>query len=194
MVLLQNLYHRTLELASHKRAPVFLGILSFTEAIIMPVPPDVMLAPMVLADKRKAWKLAMLTTVTSVAGGIVGYLIGIYLYESLGLWLIELYQMDEHFSTIQQWYNDYGVWMIFIAGFLPIPYKVFTVASGVFSMAVAPFVIASLLGRGVRFYLVAGLCYLSVDSVESLLKKYPRHVAGGLTIILVAGFAYWYFS
>lgn len=194
MSLISRLYDKTLVLASHKQAPAYLGVLSFSEAVFFPIPPDAMLIPMVLADKAKAWRLAALTTITSVSGGVLGYLIGTYMYESVGLWLVEFYRMENNFSVIQQWYREYGIWMIFAAGFLPIPYKVFTVASGVFSMALIPFVIASTLGRGIRFYLVAALAYWSVDSVNSLVRKYPYHIGWGVILVLVIGLVYWFYS
>ena len=131
---------------------------------------------MSIADKQKAWYYAFITSFWSVAGGLVGYLIGVYLYESVGLWIIELYGMREYFDSLQSWYDEYGIWLIFLAGFLPIPYKVFTIASGVFAFALLPFLIGSIIGRSTRFFIVSGICYWASDSVLRIVEKFNSKV------------------
>ena len=191
MVTFQQVYDRVLALAAHRHAPAYLGGLSFSEAIIFPIPPDVMLIPMALANRKRAWRFAVIATITSVAGGLVGYLIGLYLYEAIGVWLIQLYSMDGYFDTLRIWYAQYGIWIILAAGFLPIPYKAFTIASGVFAMALIPFLVGSLIGRGARFFAVSAICYWAGNSVDSILRRTSSPVAWAASLVLVIGFVYW---
>ena len=186
-----RIYERTLELVSRRHAPAYLGGLSFTEAVFLPIPPDFLLIPMVLANRSKAWYFASLTTITSVLGGLVGYLIGVFLYDSVGIWLIELYGLEEYFYALKGWYDDYGIWVVLISGFLPIPYKVFTIASGVFAMAVIPFIIGSVIGRGARFFAVSSVCYWAGDSVDYIMKRYAAPIGWLITILVVLLIVYW---
>lgn len=171
MRLFGRLYDTALRWSSHRHAPRYLGVLSFTESSFFPIPPDVMLAPMVLARPERTWWLATLTTVTSVLGGVFGYFIGALLFSEIGRPLIELYHAEAAFERVQQWFADYGVWVVLLAGFSPIPYKLFTITSGMLSMALAPFVLASCLGRGARFFLVAALLYWGGARFERFLRQ-----------------------
>ena len=186
-----QVYERLLVLVSSRQAPAYLGGLSFSEAVILPIPPDFLLIPMVLAQRSKAWYFAALTTITSVLGGLAGYLIGVFLYDSVGVWLIELYGLEEYFQTLNTWYDEYGIWMVLISGFLPIPYKVFTIASGVFAMAAIPFIIGSVIGRGARFFAVSAICYWAGDSVHYIMKRYAAPIGWLLTILVVVLIVYW---
>ena len=177
--------------ANHKNAPAYLGALSFFEAFIVPIPPDFILIPMSIAAKHKAWFYAFITSLFSVLGGLFGYLIGVFLYESVGLWIVDLYGMQDHFDLIQTWYGEYGIWMIFFAGFLPIPYKVFTIASGVFAMALLPFLVGSIIGRSTRFFLVSAICYWASDSVLRIMEEFGSKAMILISIALVIGFVYW---
>ncbi len=185
MKIFSSLYAWTLRWAEHKFAPRILALLTFSASIFFPVPPDVLLAPMVLAQPKKAWSFATLTTVASVIGGIVGYGLGFYMFDP---WIhpivIELGYQGK-LDTIMAWFERWGVWVVFIAGFSPIPYKLFTVSAGVLQMAFIPFVIASTVGRGMRFFLVAGLIKWGGKTVEQKLKKYID-VIGWLVVILIA--------
>ncbi|MEL7297627.1 MAG: YqaA family protein, partial [Pseudomonadota bacterium] len=163
--------------------------LSFAESSFFPIPPDVMLAPMVLADRRKAWFLAAVTTVTSVAGGVLGYLIGSLLFGSIEPWLMESHYAEAYLRSLQ-WFQEYGVWVVFIAGFSPIPYKVFTIGAGAASMSFVPFIIASLVGRGARFFLVAGLIFAGGPRAEEHLRVYVDRI-GWASVVLVAGALLW---
>lgn len=184
MKLFAPLYERAMRWARHPQAPRFLGALSFAESSFFPVPPDVMLAPMALAQPDRAWRLAWLTTWTSVAGGLLGYAIGRLAFASLEPWL----QTTDYWSAYQQavaWFGDWGVLAVFIAGFSPIPYKVFTVAAGALSMALLPFALASLVGRGARFFLVAGLMRWGGARMEAQLHRHIDRL-GWATVALVA--------
>lgn len=169
--------------ARHRHAPWYLGGLSFAESSFFPIPPDVMLAPMSLANPSRAWLFALITTVASVAGGVLGYFIGMFAFD-----LIEPVIRDgrywDGYLEAREWFVRWGFWAVFLAGFSPIPYKVFTIAAGVAAMALLPFVLASLIGRGARFFLVAGLMALGGARMEALLQRYVDRL-GWATIALV---------
>jgi len=184
MRLFSPLYARAMQWARHRHAPVYLGTMSFAESSFFPVPPDVMLAPMCLARPERAWRFALLTTVTSVAGGLAGYAIGYFAFEALAPWL-QTTKYWASYQTAVQWFSDYGFWAVFIAGFSPIPYKVFTIAAGALSMALLPFTLASIIGRGARFYLVAGLMKWGGERMETALQRYVDRI-GWATVALAA--------
>lgn len=170
----------------HPKATWYLGVLSFTESSFFPVPPDVMLAPMCLASPRRAWWFALLTTLTSVAGGLLGYAIGYFALDAVMPWL----QDSRYWPAFQQaseWFDKWGVWAIFIAGFSPIPYKVFTVAAGALSMALLPFTLASIVGRGLRFFMVAGLMAWGGARMELFLKRYVDRIGWATVALIVVG-------
>lgn len=178
-----SIYDRVITWSRHRHAPRYLAALSFSESSFFPIPPDVMLAPMVLANPHKAWNLALLTTVTSVLGGVLGYLIGMFSFELVEPLLQDAGYYPKYLQA-KQWFDEWGFWAVFLAGFSPIPYKVFTITAGVISMAFLPFVVASAIGRGARFYLVAGLLYWGGDSMEKTLRKYID-IIGWATVALV---------
>ena len=184
MKLFAPLYARAMQWARHRHAPWYLGALSFTESSFFPIPPDVMLAPMCLAQPQKAWRFAWITTITSVLGGLFGYAIGALAFAWVEPWL-QTSQYWAPYQTALQWFAEWGVLAVFIAGFSPIPYKVFTVAAGVLSMALLPFTLASIVGRGGRFFLVAGLMRWGGARMEAELHKHIDRL-GWATVALVA--------
>ena len=184
MRLFSPLYARAMRWARHRHAPAYLGTVSFAESSFFPVPPDVLLAPMCLARPERAWRLALLTTLSSVAGGLAGYAIGHFAFEAIAPWL-QTTQYWASYQTAVRWFQDYGFWAVFIAGFSPIPYKVFTLAAGALTMALLPFILASIIGRGARFYLVAGLRKWGGASMEAALHRYVDRL-GWATVALVA--------
>ncbi|MGI9309550.1 MAG: YqaA family protein [Gammaproteobacteria bacterium] len=171
MRLFSGLMDRVLEWSRHRHAPWYLGGLSFAESSFFPIPPDVMLAPMVLAKPETAWRLAGITTVTSVAGGIAGYLIGVWAMDMITPVLHD-YGYWEAFEKSQVWFREWGFWAVLAAGFSPIPYKIFTIAAGAMSMMFAPFVLASAVGRGARFFMVAALMAWGGPRFEEHLRRY----------------------
>jgi len=177
------IYDRVLIWSRHRHAPRYLAALSFSESSFFPIPPDVMLAPMVLASPHKAWNLALLTTVTSVLGGVLGYLIGMYSFELVEPILRDAGYYPKYLQA-KAWFAEWGFWAVFLAGFSPIPYKVFTITAGVISMAFLPFVVASAIGRGARFFLVAGLLSWGGKDMEETLRKYID-IIGWVTVLLV---------
>lgn len=190
MKLFSPLYRLAMTWSRHPRAPWYLGCMSFAESSFFPVPPDVMLAPMCLANPRRAMAFALLTTLTSVAGGLLGYAIGLLAIDVILPWL----QQSRYWSAYQTavaWFDEWGVWAVFIAGFSPIPYKVFTIAAGALSMALLPFTIASIVGRGLRFFLVAGLMAWGGARMEAMLNRYVDRL-GWATVALLVVAGLWY--
>lgn len=183
MKLFSSLYVRAMQWARHKYASYWLALVSFTESSFFLVPPDVMLAPMSLARPDKAWFYALLTTVTSVAGGLLGYLIGVFALELVEP-LIQQFGYQHAYLTAKNWFQDWGFWAIFIAGFTPIPFKVFTIAAGAVGMLLVPFIIGALVGRGLRFFLVAGLMCWGGPALETKLHQW-MDLLGWLTILIL---------
>ena len=184
MKLFSPLYARAMRWARHPRAPWYLGGLSFAESSFFPIPPDVMLAPMSLAQPGRAVWFATLTTLTSVLGGVFGYLIGIFAYEVIAPLLEEGGRYAHSFALAKEWFADWGFWAVFAAGFSPIPYKVFTITAGVLHMAFLPFVVASFIGRGARFYLVAVLMAWGGPAMEDKLHRWVDWL-GWLTVAVL---------
>lgn len=185
MKLFGPLYERVLDWSRHRFAERYLGALSFAESSFFPIPPDVMLAPMCLADRKRAWRYATITTVCSVAGGLAGYAIGMGVFEAIEPWLAESKYWDAY-QTSRAWFDQYGVLAIFVAGFSPIPYKVFTIAAGVAALNLPGFFVASTIGRGARFFLVAGLVVLGGDKLEANLRRYVEGIGWVVVILAVA--------
>ncbi len=182
-----KLYSKVLGWSRHKRAEWFLGGLSFAESSFFPIPPDVLLAPMSLSQPEKAMRFAFVTTIASVLGGVLGYLIGYFFIDAIIPWLETSHYWGKYL-TAQQWFSEWGFWAVFIAGFSPIPYKVFTLSAGALSMAFIPFVIASTVGRGARFFLVAMLLSWGGEALEKTLHIYINRIGWGVTLLLVVGF------
>ena len=178
------LYAKVLRWSRHRHAARYLAALSFAESSFFPIPPDVMLAPMCLAERAKAWRFALIATVFSVLGGIAGYAIGYGLFELIEPWL-----RDSHYwSAYEQsrtWFDEYGVWIVFVAGFSPIPYKIFTIAAGVALLNLPAFILASLIGRGARFFLVAGFVRVGGEKLESGIERHVERL-GWATVALLA--------
>jgi len=181
--LFSRLFDQCLEWSRHRHAPWYLGALSFAESSFFPIPPDIMLAPMVLAERRKAWSYALLTTVTSVVGGLAGFAIGAIAIDWVTP-LLEKFGYVDAFALAQDWFMRWGFWAILAAGFSPIPYKIFTIAAGAMSMPLLPFSLASIVGRGARFFLVAGLIYFGGEPLERNLRRYVD-VIGWVVVALI---------
>ena len=192
MKIFSPIYESCLRWAKHKHAIYYLGVMSFFESIIFPIPVDVMLAPMCLSRLDRAWYYAAVATVTSVLGGIFGYLMGVYLGTSVVEPLLVEWGFGESFSKTQAWFSEYGVFMVFIAGFAPIPYKIFTVSAGALSLSpyadLTPFIIASSFGRAGRFYLVAYLLRLGGEKMEQKLHKSIDYIGWGVVIVAIVGY------
>ncbi len=190
----KKLYDKALDWSRHRHAAKYLCALSFSESSFFPIPPDVMLAPMALARPEKAIRFAMLTTIFSVLGGVLGYGIGFFLFDSISPWLQETHYWEKYLLA-ENWFKDWGFWAIFVAGFSPIPYKVFTIAAGALQMFFLPFVLASMIGRGARFFLIAMLLAGGGEKLESKLRQYMDvlgWVVVGLVVIGAGVYKYLY--
>jgi membrane protein YqaA with SNARE-associated domain len=183
MRLFSGLYARVMVWARHKYATYWLALVSFSESSFFLIPPDVMLAPMSLARPDRAWFYAGLTTAASVLGGLLGYAIGLFAFQLAEPWLISLDYMHAY-QQASAWFDQWGFWAIFLAGFTPIPYKIFTIAAGAANMLLLPFVIGSLIGRGMRFFLVAGLMRWGGPELEASLHLWVDRL-GWLTVLIL---------
>lgn len=185
MKIFTTLYDWTMRWAEHRFAPAALAFLTFCESVFFPIPPDVLLAPMVLAKPKSAWRLATLTTIASVIGGVVGYLLGYMLFEPVIEPLLQQYGYMPKFQLAMDWFTQYGVWVVFLAGFSPIPYKVFTLSAGFLQMMFMPFLIASAVGRGMRFFLVAGLIKFGGEKMEQKIRNSVDVIGWSVVILAV---------
>ncbi len=191
MRLFGPLYRRVLGWATHPHAERYLGALSFAESSFFPIPPDVMLAPMCLADRRKAWRFALITTLASLAGGIAGYAIGYFLFEAIEPWLHSMGYWPVYLRG-KEWFDSWGVWAVFVAGFSPIPYKIFTISAGVAVLNFPGFVLASLIGRGARFFLVAGLVVAGGERMEAVIETYVERIGWAVVaLVCIIGGLLW---
>ena len=188
----QKLYDRALNWSKHRHAPKYLCGLSFAESSFFPVPPDVMLAPMALAQPAKALHFAMLTTIASVLGGMFGYAIGFFAFDTITPWLQETRYWVKYLLA-REWFDEWGFWAIFVAGFSPIPYKIFTIAAGALSMMFLPFVLASVVGRGARFFLVAMLIAWGGERLEEGLRSYMDRIGWTMVLLVIIGGAVYKF-
>ena len=169
--MLKGVYDWTMGLAAHRHALTVLFLIAFIESSIFPIPPDVLLIPMILATRQKAWRIALVCTVASVIGGMAGYGIGHFLFEQVGRPVLELYHMTPKFAQFQDGYNKWGAWAVFFAGITPFPYKVITILSGVTGLNVPVFIVSSILARGIRFFLVAWLLWKFGDPIREFIEK-----------------------
>lgn len=184
MRLFSTLYDRALGWAAHPHAPRYLAGLSFAESSFFPIPPDVMLAPMALAQPARAWYYAALTTIASVLGGVAGYIIGLYAIDLVEPLLRQAGYWD-HYLTARDWFQRWGFWAVLIAGFSPVPYKIFTIAAGAVGMFMPVFVLASIVGRGGRFFLVSALMRWGGDRMREVLRTYMDRVGWAMVVLAV---------
>ncbi|MDT0583048.1 YqaA family protein [Brumicola blandensis] len=183
MKIFERCYDLCLKWAQHRHAEKYLAGLSCSESMFFPIPPDVMLAPMALSQPQKAWRFAAVTTIASVIGGVLGYLLGYFAFETMIQPLVIDMGYQAKLEQATLWFEQYGVWVVFLAGFSPIPYKVFTITAGFMHMALLPFIVASTIGRGLRFFLVAALMKYGGPMMELKLKKYIE-VIGWATVAI----------
>lgn len=187
--MLRKLYDRTIGLASGRHATWALGAVSFAESSFFPIPPDVMLIPMVLARRDRAWLFAAWCTVASVIGGAFGYAIGALLYDSVGAWLIHLYGYDGAMESFRASYAEWGMWIILIKGLTPIPYKLVTITSGFAGYNFPLFILLSIITRGLRFFIVAALLHRYGESIRGFIEGRLELVTTLLLVAIVGGFA-----
>jgi membrane protein YqaA with SNARE-associated domain len=186
---MKKLYDWTMSLASSKHAPFALGAIAFAESSFFPVPPDVILVPMTLAEPKKAWYFAAVCTIASVAGGALGYAFGALFYDTIGHWLINLYGYAEKMEALRAFYAQWGAIFILVKGLTPIPYKLVTIVSGLLAYNFPLFIALSIITRGARFFVLAAAINRFGDPIRSRLESHFGLFVGSLAVIVVAGFA-----
>ena len=186
--MLRSLYARVLSLSAGPNAPWWLAAISFAEASFFPIPPDVLLIPMALARPQRAWFLALVCTAASVAGGALGYLIGYALFDVLATPLLHAYHYEGAFARFKDSYAEYGLWVILLKGITPIPYKIVTIASGAASFNFGVFMAASLVTRGARFFLVAGLLRFFGEPIRTFIERQLGWVLLAILVGIIGGF------
>lgn len=187
--LTRSIYDYTLNLAAKQNALTWLFIISFIESSFFPIPPDIMIIPMVLATPKEAYKIAGVATIASVLGGYFGYFIGVYGFELIARPLLEFYGYMAQFAKFENYYHEYGAWIVFGAGITPFPYKIITIASGVVQLDLVVFTIASVIARGMRFYLIAWLLKRFGDPMKVFIEKNLNLLSVLFLLLLIGGFA-----
>lgn len=181
-------YDYMLDLSARPNAMFFLFLVAFAESSFFPIPPDIMIIPMVLAMPQKAWRIAGLATVASVAGGCFGYAIGVYFFDLIAKPILTFYGYMHQFDVFKDYYHEWGAWIVFGAGITPFPYKVITIASGVVELNLVTFTIASVIARGMRFYLVAWLLKKYGAPMKVFIEKNLGILSVLFLILLIGGF------
>lgn len=177
-----------MDLAGHRHALLALAVISFAESSIFPIPPDVLLIPMILAARERAWLIAGVCTLASVVGGVAGYAIGALLFDTLGQPIVEFYGYLDRYQEFQAGYEEWGAWIVAGAGFTPFPYKVITITSGVMQLDFGVFMIASIASRGARFFLVAALLWYFGPPIRSFIERYLAQLTILFFVLLFGGF------
>ncbi|MDP6785943.1 MAG: YqaA family protein [Rhodospirillales bacterium] len=186
--MLRGLYDWTMKWAAHRHALAALFAVAFVESSVFPIPPDVLIIPMVLASRDKAWRIAAVCTAGSVLGGLAGYGIGYFMYESVGRPLLDFYGYGTQFSAFQERYNEWGAWIVAGAGVTPFPYKVITIASGVTGLDIVVFTVASVASRGLRFFVEAGLLWRFGAPIRVFVETHLNRLAILFFVLLLGGF------
>jgi len=182
-----RLYSRTLAVAAHRHAMAALALIAFAESSFLPLPPDILLVPMTLAQPRRAWLIAAVCTIASVTGGYVGYAIGYFLFDTIGLRVLEFYHMMDKYEAFKAAFAEWGAWIIIIKGLTPIPYKLVTIASGAAQFDLVTFTMASLVSRSLRFFLLAALLWRFGEPIRDFIERRLMLVTSLAAAALVGG-------
>lgn len=186
--MIYRLYSRTLAVAAHRHAMAAMALISFAESSFLPLPPDILLVPMTLAQPRRAWLIAAVCTIASVTGGYVGYAIGYFLFDSIGLPVLEFYHMMDKYEAFKAAFAEWGAWIIVMKGLTPIPFKLVTIASGAAQFDLVTFTIASLVSRSLRFFLLAALLWRFGEPIRDFIERRLMLVTSMIAAALVGGF------
>lgn len=186
---IRRIYDEVIHLSAKQHALFWLAVISFVESSFFPIPPDIMLIPMILATPKQAWKIAGVCTVASVIGAYLGYAIGFYFFQLIAEPLLNFYGYLEKFNKFKDLYNEYGAWIVFGAGITPFPYKIITIASGVVHLNLAVFTVASIIARGLRFFLIAWLLYAHGEKMRIFIEKNLGWLSVLFLVLLIGGFA-----
>ena len=186
--MIYRLYSRTLAVAAHRYAMAAMALISFAESSFLPLPPDILLVPMTLAQPRRAWLIAAVCTIASVTGGYVGYAIGYFLFDAIGLPVLEFYHMMDKYEAFKAAFAEWGAWIIVIKGLTPIPFKLVTIASGAAQFDLVTFTLASLVSRSLRFFLLAALLWRFGEPIRDFIERRLMLVTSMIAAALVGGF------
>jgi membrane protein YqaA with SNARE-associated domain len=192
-MLLKNIYNKILLISAKPKAEIFLGSIAFIESSFFPIPPDLLLLPMALARPLKWIRLAIIATFFSVLGGVFGYFIGVFLWDTIGQSIIDFYHLENQFDVFRNNYNEKGALIVFIAGFTPIPYKLITISSGGMHLDLMTFIVASLLSRGARFFILTGIIRIFGDTAKKIIDKYFGMLTLSIGLIVIIIFSWLYF-
>ena len=190
MKIFEPLYDKVLEWARHRNAEWYLAIISFIESSFFPIPTAFMLAPMVLANRNRAFWLASLATITSVTGGLFGYFIGYFLFDQVGMSIIEFFGKQQKFTEVKAMFLEHGVWIVLLAGVTPLPYKLCTITSGLLGLALLPFIVASIIGRAAQFFIIAVVLWWGGPQIEQHLRRWMEIIGWALIAAAVTAFFY----
>lgn len=188
MKIFEPLYDKVLQWSRHRHAERYLSAVSFAESSFFPIPTAFMLAPMVLAQRDRSWWLATLATLTSVAGGVFGYLIGFFLFEQVGQNIIDFLGKETAFLELKARFLKDGVWLVLLAGVTPIPYKLCTITSGLLGLALIPFIMASLVGRAGQFFIIAAVLWWGGPKIETHLRRWMEIIGWALVAAVVVAY------
>lgn len=186
--MLRKLYDWTLRQAAHPHATIVMGVISFAESVFFPIPIDILLIPMVIAKRTKAFLYAFVATITSTLGAGFGYLIGAFLFVEIAQPILEIYGYMDKFEIFKSMYNENGIWAVMIGALSPIPFKVVTITSGATGMAIIPFLITSFLARGLRYFLICAILYFFGEKLRYFVEKYMGLIFTLFVILLIGGF------
>lgn len=186
--MLQRLYDWIMRVAAGPNATWWLAGVAFVESSVFPIPPDVLLIPMILAARDKAWRYALVATISSVVGGWLGYAIGMLLYDTVGQWVIRIYGLQAQFEAFRSTFNEWGAWIVLLKGATPIPYKLITIAAGVAHLDPVTFTLASIGSRAMRFFLVAALLWRFGPPIRTFVEERLVLVTTAFMVLLVGGF------
>lgn len=184
----RKIYDAVISLSSNEHAVFWLFAVAFVESSFFPIPPDIMLIPMILAAPKKAWKLASVATMGSVIGAYLGYAIGSFFFDLIAVPILDFYGVMNKFNEFKEMYHQYGAWIVFGAGITPFPYKIITIASGVVHLNLAVFTVASIIARGLRFFLIAGLLYKFGEPMKVFIEKNLGWLSILFLVLLIGGF------
>ena len=187
--MLRRLYDWTINLAGHRHAIIALALVALIESSIFPIPPDILLIPIVLAMRDRAWLAASVCTIASVIGGVLGYGIGFFMYEQIGKPILDLYNYTVKFSEFQNVYNQWGAWAVFFAGVTPFPYKVITILSGMTGLSLPVFILASIIARGARFFIITALLWKYGNPIQEFIERRLGALFILFVILLLGGVA-----
>ena len=185
---MRSLYRWTMAKANHPKASWFLAFISFIESSIFPIPPDIILILMIISNRAKSWIYAIICTTSSVLGGVIGYFIGAFFFQTIGLFILETYNLIENFDEIKNYYYKYGLWIVIIGGLTPFPYKLITITSGFFSLNLPIFILMSFISRGGRFFIVTLLLWYFGPSIKTYIEKHLNKLMILFLFFLIAGF------